>query len=723
MKSEVAVPALSPPINSLISVEESEGGLNFSQLLQTLQRKWLLIAGIMALTTTAAAVKVLTDEPIYSSSFEVLAQAQSTETEVISNVPDTLTTQETETVNADLLKILTSPKVLEPVIDGLRTAYPQACPPKPTTNLSPDVAYDPCYRLLSRLISVSVSSKGSEIILVSFQDLDPQKVDVVIDLVAKAYLDYSLDSKQADIRRGLDFVEQKLPDLRRKVDALQGQMQALRLQYDLVDPGSRGSQLSSQVGSFSQEKLKLEIELKQLRNIYADLSQQLQQPKETNASSALGQNPRYQSVLNTLLALDTQIAEDQTFYLDSSPDMQVLKEQRQNLLNLLAQQGQQSQRELISQIHELEIRNQSLEQTIQGLNGEVKELSGISREFTDIERELGIATENLNRFLIKREALEIDAAQREIPWEIVTPPTEPQPQPVSLPQNLLLGSMLGLLLGAGVALLLDKSSGVIYGDEEIQRITRLPVLGRIPASSTGELDIPANLPHSMVYAGVSNQADHNGSGERESVNRQSFHKPYASDPFSESFRSLYTNIRLLNSERPIRSLAIGSTMANEGKSTVAIYLAEAAAAMGQKVLLVESDLRNPQIHQYLELSNTKGLTNLLSGEANPAIIQKYSPDSNLYVITAGSIPLDPTRLFSSRSMKRFAEQLTTKFDLVIYDTPPLLGQSDPYLIADNTDGLLLVTQPGRLKQTLLDRAMEQLRIADIKVLGVVTREI
>ena len=498
----------------------------------------------------------------------------------------------------------------------------------------------------------------------------------------------------------------------------------LRLKNNLVDPESRGSQLSGQMDSFSKEQLQVEVDLKQNRDIYDNLEKQLQNPSESAASSALANNPRYQTLLGSLLELDSKIAEESTLYLDASPDLQVLKEERQNLVSLLSQQGEQSAQEITNQIRELEARNQALDQTIQSLNSDIGTLAGISKEYTDIERELTVATDNLTQFLTKKEALEIDAAQRQIPWEIVTPPSDPRPQPVSLPQNLLLGGVLGLLLGAGAALLLDKSGGVIYSDEEIRRSTRLPVLGRIPKQTFSEGDLEqGSITESLQYVGATIRSGRGGNGEIPLLNGRSSGRPtYGENPFSEAFRSLYTNLRLLNSASPIRAIAISSVMPSEGKSTVALHLAQAAAAMGQRVLLVDADLRNPQVHSYLGISNEKGLTNLFSGESNPALIQKFLPEPNLYVIAAGSAPFDPARLFSSRSMKRFTEKVRKTFDLVIYDTPPLLGQSDAYIVADHADGLLLVTQPGKLKQSLLDRAMEQLQIADINVLGLVTRE-
>lgn len=728
-----------PEINQSVGASEEET-LDLGRLARSLRRNWWIIAGLTVAGAAAAGVKVTSAPDQYYGRFEVLVQSDSAETDVVSNIPETLSNgepvgQRKVTVDEDLLKILKSPKVLAPVVEQVKSAYPKFC------GGSEEVASDPaavdklCYQGIASRMNVAALDDSLDddpaIVEVGFIDGDPEAVGFVLTELSEAYLDYSLEIKQADIRRGVDFVEKRLPDLRGKVDTLQRQLQNLREQNNLIDPVSRAEQLASQIETFSQQQLQVEVELKQARAVSAALGQQLSQSTEQAASSALVQSPRYQSLLETLQALDAQIAEASTLYLDAAPDLQVLKEQRQNLLALLAKEGAQSQREVAGQIEELETQNQSLGQTLSGLNANVDQLADVARRYDDIQRELGISSENLNQFIAKREALNIDAAQKEIPWEIVTPPTNPETVSTDLLKYLLLGGALGFLLGVGLALVVDESSGVIHSEADLKRSTRLPVLGSIPHYQVGSQLVSESTPvAARQYANVGTNGGSNGNGSVGNGNGSVGNgngsglasASYARDPFSESFRSLYTNLRLINADKPVRAIAISSVMPSEGKSTVALHLAEAAAAMGQRVLLVDADLRNPQVHKYLELSNERGLTNLFSGESNPEIIQQFSPQPNLYVIAAGSAPFDPARLFSSRSMKRFTEKVRMKFDLVIYDTPPLLGQSDAYLVANNTDGLLLVTLPGKLKQPLLDRAMEQLRIADINVLGIVNRE-
>ncbi|MBT9314755.1 polysaccharide biosynthesis tyrosine autokinase [Leptothoe spongobia] len=695
---------------------EDEGGLNVGALFKTLQRKWWIIAGMTAVSMGLAAARVLTEKPIYNGTFEILVKAQSTETEVISNVPETITSQDQDAVNKDLLKILTGPAVLQPVIEGIKERYPNYCPATPANSESSDsleFSYDPCYQILVSRLRVNQFGKGSDIIRVTLQDPDPQTVQVVLNLVSQAYLTYSLESKQADIRRAMEFVEQKLPDLTNKVESLQDELQSLRLDYNIIDPDSRGSQLSGQVNTFSKQQLDLEIELEQNRATYESLRGQLGAGQEQASSAALEANPRYQSLLNSLLQLDTQIAEASTLYLDGSPDMEILKEQRENLLVLLEEQGEQSQRDLLNQMRALEAREQSLNQTLQGLSSDVDELSGISREYVDIQRELGIATENLNQFLAKQAALEIDSAQREIPWEIVTPTTKPRAQSISLTQDLIIGGVLGLLLGSVLALLLDKSTGVLYLEKDIQRTMQLPILGKIPTPQT---TIPTVLDPAKALQLANGDVKKGATDHGSSV--------IIDDPFMEAFRSLYTNLRLSSSDQPLKSVVVSSIMDKEGKSVAAIHLAEAAALLGQRVLLVDTNLRDPKIHSYLKLPNDAGLTDLALSDANELTKSTFlhEPIDGLKVLCAGTKGHDAGHILTTKRVQKLIQQLKPRFDLVVFDSPSLLGQSDAYLVAEQVDGMLIVARPGQLKQNLLDQAMDQLRIANVNVFGVAIRE-
>jgi capsular exopolysaccharide synthesis family protein len=687
------------PTSRILQPDEGdEGGLNLGQLVAALRRKLFLIVGVTTVVAAAAAIKALTDTPTYAARFELLTHSVTVESEVTSTIPDTLSSQDSSDMVVDdtTLRVLLSPKVLDPIVEELKTQYP---------NLS--------YIQLFRNLTVKNISKDFSILEVSYTDADPQLVKRVLELVAEAYLEYSLESRQLNVRQGIEFVETQLPEQRERVNDLQEQLQQLRLDYDLIDPESLGTQLSSQLSSFAQQQLEVRVQLRQTQSLYADLQNQLVRlPSEAVASSVLTTDSRYQSLLNQLLEIDSQIAKDSALFLEGSPNIQILRDQRQNLVPLLLQEGERVQNDLAGQIRELEERDRALTQTINDLNARVKDLSGISRQYTDIQRELDIATQNLSEFLSKREALRIDAAQREIPWELLTPPSRPLPSVSSIPQNLILGAVLGLLLGIGSALVLDRLSNVLHTTREIKNIVKVPILGVIPFNKAFEdNDTPPALSVATwlrTSYGVGS-AGNNGRGTS-----------YEFIPFLESFRSLFTNIRLLSADHPVRMIAISSATPSEGKSTVSVNLAQAAAAMGKRVLLVDTDLRRPQIHHRLSLSNEKGLTQVIATDLDlHDAIQRSLLEENLYILTSGPIPPDPTKLLSSQKMTEIIAKSLESFDFIIFDTPPLLGFADAYLMSAAANGLILVAGLGKLKRSFLEQALEDLRVSSTPVLGVV----
>jgi capsular exopolysaccharide synthesis family protein len=357
----------------------------------------------------------------------------------------------------------------------------------------------------------------------------------------------------------------------------------------------------------------------------------------------------------------------------------------------------------------------------------------LARQYTDLQRELNIATESLNRFLATREVLQIEAAQKSIPWELISSPVVPR-SPISpkVPRNLTLGAIAGIFLGAAAAFISERLDTAFHSPSELKAVTKLPLLGVIPfakelhgTSAATELTnlMPSDYPLSLEDV-------ENWEAQSGMITAQQ--SSYKTSPFFEAFRSFYANIRFLSSDAPIRSLVISSAAPAEGKSTTALHLAKAAAAMGQRVLLVDADLRCPQIHTRLGLSNLRGLSTALTSTLPlKQVIQRpditplggSAPDRNLFVLPAGPIPPDPIKLLSSKKMQALMAQLQSQYDLIVYDLPPLIGFADSTLVATHTDGMVLVVGLGKTDRSALTQSLEALKISPVSVLGIVANGI
>jgi polysaccharide biosynthesis transport protein len=325
-----------------------------------------------------------------------------------------------------------------------------------------------------------------------------------------------------------------------------------------------------------------------------------------------------------------------------------------------------------------------------------------------------IATENLNQFMAKKSTLQINYGQQVTPWKNISSLTAPQL--ISLRSNALLGSVLGLLLGLSSALLLDRLINVFYNADEIKRASKLPTLGIIPYNR--------ELPQlESTVSSLSSPLTNLTSLSSRAIKPTNKPTKFGMMPFLEAFRMLTTNLRLSHAAQPIRSIVITSALPEDGKSTIVTYLAQAAASMGQRVLIVDADLRVPQQHDRLGLSNQQGLSQVLLGNGDVSeFIQPWSLNPNVQVLTAGQIPQDPITLLASEKMHDLMTQVSQRYDLVIYDAPPLCGLSDAHLVAAHSDGLLLVTRVKKTKRDALEQVLEDLRQLPTRVLGIVVND-
>jgi len=190
--------------------------------------------------------------------------------------------------------------------------------------------------------------------------------------------------------------------------------------------------------------------------------------------------------------------------------------------------------------------------------------------------------------------------------------------------------------------------------------------------------------------------------------------------FLEAFYTLDANLRLLGSDSPIRSVTITSTSPAGGKSTIAAHLAMASATMGRRVLIIDTDLRRPQVHKWFGIANMQGLSNAITSDLDwRAVVQPFAQDLNLSILTSGPMPPSPGRLLSSNKMRQIIKQATQEYDLVICDAPPLIF-ADSKLTAAHTDGILIVVGIGKTDRVEALRALEDLRTtSQVPVLGLV----
>ncbi|EPD53878.1 capsular exopolysaccharide family protein [Paenisporosarcina sp. HGH0030] len=190
-------------------------------------------------------------------------------------------------------------------------------------------------------------------------------------------------------------------------------------------------------------------------------------------------------------------------------------------------------------------------------------------------------------------------------------------------------------------------------------------------------------------------------------------------PISEQYRTLRTNIQYSSVDKELKSIIITSPNPGEGKSTTIANLAIVFAQQGKKVLLVDADLRKPTIHYTFNINNTKGLTNLLMKKASLGDVIQQTPVLNLFLLPSGTIPPYPAELLQSEMMSQLMDRLKASFDLILFDTPPILAVADAQILANKCDGSILVVKSGSTEKEGAVRSKDILMSSRSKLLGVV----
>jgi capsular exopolysaccharide synthesis family protein len=703
-------PSLIPSYSLQLGSSDDTSWWSLPQLLLVVRRRAALIAVMAIAVTSVSWYRALNQKPTYVGEFQLLVEPITDDSQ---GKLRELTGQENTSPRDSNLdyrtqtEILRSPKLLLPVIKQIRPRYP-----------------DVSYSSLTQKLAV-IQPEGTRILKVSYQDADPQKIKFVLDQVVQGYLTYSQQERQANLRKGIEFVDNQIPKTQKRVDSLQYQLQSFRQKNEFVDPQSKSEQIANQLNLLEQQRLEVEKQLAETKKSDANLA------NRSGRTATLAESETYQRTLENLQEVDRKIANSAARFKANSPVMQGLQEKRQGLVPLVNAEAQKTLANrlaiLNNQLSILNVRQKEIADAELQWKQKANELPVTARQYTDLQRELIVATESLNRFLQTRETLQVEAAQKENPWQVLAPPQKPQFPIDSITRNLVLGAITGVLLGLVAALLTERLDSSFRSIEELKKQIKLPLLGVIPfhAVLTGRGGATVKREQASPPQGLRNM-----------FGRRAESHDFTQFVFSEAFRSLYTNIGMMSPDRPIRSLVVSSALAGEGKSTVAINLAQAAAAMGQRVLLVDADLRRPQIGKRLNLPDEPGLSNLIGTNLQSSqIIRQVSlidPElasisnklellisDQLSVLTSGQIPPDPTKLLSSRKMQDLMEHFQTLFDLVIYDAPPLLNLADSNLLAAKTDGTILIIRLDKTDRFTIAEALDNLKTTHLSVLGIV----
>ena len=262
--------------------------------------------------------------------------------------------------------------------------------------------------------------------------------------------------------------------------------------------------------------------------------------------------------------------------------------------------------------------------------------------------------------------------------------------------NILLSSIIGLIGGIGLAFFFEYLDNTIKTPDDVEHYIKLPFLGFVPRTKEKVAD-------------------------PKTVDLISHEEPRST--ISEAYRSIRTAIMFSSSEKPVKSILVTSAGPQEGKTTNVINLAITMAQAGDKVLLVDTDMRRPRIHKTFAYDNSKGLTNYLVGNAEIESVIQHTSMPELSILPCGPIPPNPSELLISDRMKQLIKQVNGQFDKILFDSPPIAAVTDAVILANMADGVVQVIHNGKTNCNVILAGKEKLLGAKAKILGVILNNV
>jgi tyrosine-protein kinase Etk/Wzc len=554
--------------------------------------------------------------------------------------------------------------------------------------------FDATVRMVQESLSVGEIGDGAGIVKVAYRSQNAQMARDIVNKTVEVYERSNIEEKSREAKQTVDFVESQLDIIRGILSTSEDELRQYKQDKGIMLLSSEANALIDSIAKFEVQRAQLQIEQFKYSSMLGTLKkggvEELALPSLSSAEdsvlSALGQAIADLKAKKSLLLAT---------YTEDHPDVQALTLQ-------LASLGQQIQTILKQSVKSVEVRIKRLDEVIADYAKQISSLPGAERDLAELTRSSEVTSQIYTFLLTKKEEARIVMAStisniRTID-RAVTPRSPIQP---NVKLNLLLGAVAGLLLSIAVAFFLEFIDDSLKSIEEVERFVRKPIYGIIPRIREYKRDEEA------AGAAAATLVTH--------------YSPKS--PISEAFRTLRTNIQFADPDRKLSTLLITSAGPSEGKSTIVSNLALTFANAGRRTLLVDCDLRKPNVQNIFEIDRDPGLTTVLLGEKSWREVLVATKIPDLHIIPSGPIPPNPTEMLGSQHMKDLIAALQSEFEMILFDSPPVVAVTDAAILSSVVDGTLLVVELGRSRGSGVNRALDLLEKVNARLLGVVTNNI
>ena len=549
---------------------------------------------------------------------------------------------------------------------------------------------------------------NTRLIEVHFEAEDPQLAAQIVNGHLQNYVEENFRSKYDATTRASDWLSAELEELRMKVEKSEDARIAYERENQIWQIDEKQDITTEKLGDLSKAVTEAQTDVAAKEALY-----RMAISGNVDALPAARNNDVISSLLKRQSDLDELYAEALDQYGPNFPKVVRLaaqqKEVQQNLANARKTMVESVEEEFNTARSHVELLQEALDKQ----KAEANDLAEKLVQYHILQHEAESNKQLYDGLLQKLKEAGITAGLRSSNIRVVDPALTPaNPSRPQKARNILLAFLVGLVGGIGLALFREYLDNTVKSPDDVEALTGLPSLAVVPA-------LPGlHTSHSRLSRLAREVTPQSSSGPR--VEFLSYIQPKSQ--ISEAFRALRTSLLLSQADHPPQVILVTSALPREGKTTAAVNLAVTLAQLGDRTLLLDSDLRKPGIRRALNLTIGKelGLSSYLAGVSTLDEVTIPHPTiNNLAAITTGPVPPSPADLLSSHRMREAIVELRHRFKFIVIDSPPVMAATDPVILSALTDGVLLVVRSGETPKEAFTRTRDLLAAVKCRLLGVV----
>jgi len=548
---------------------------------------------------------------------------------------------------------------------------------------------------------VSVNPReNSSLFNIQVSSFDPEFAARMANAVVEEYTRMTMQRRYEAGSEAREFLDEQLGEMRISLERSDQALSDFAHDNQIADLDERLDMAKQSLRQLNGRLIEVENDLVQ----YQTYQRQIENGRVDSLEPIVNNEniQRYEERLDEARleydSLSQQFMEDYPALVDARQRMDSLRSQ-------IEQERQRAINRITERYENLQIERDDLQHAVDERESRILALNQRAVQYNILSRELETNRELYDGMLQRMKEIGLTAGLQENNVSMVDQAIPAgSPYMPNMSRNLGIALMLGLMIGVGLALLLEFLDNTVRRIEDLERLADRPVLGLVPLVKLREHK--KKLPRS-------------GKDDRR-VSHYSAEQPRSA--VSEAFRSLRTSLMFSTPEGMPRTLLITSPGPGDGKTTSAINLATVMAQNGSRVLLIDADLRKPKMHRDFKIPQTPGLTNRIArangGHADQVAIHPTEVD-NLYVMPSGTPAPNPAEMLSSKRMEKILHKAGQVFDYIIVDTAPIIGLADSVILSRMVDGVLLVTASGSTGKDNVRSAVKRLRQVQAPLVGMV----